>query len=424
MTARKSLRTVNKPTLAQAMREHRAGNLAEADRLYGAFLKKNPRNAEALNLRGVLAAQVGRPDAGIDHIRRAIRINDRNPVYHYNLALAYQAVRNGDAAITSYRRATFLKPDYVDALINLGNLLFNKGDLGEATANYRKAARLAPASAMAQHNLGSSLLAQESWEEAAACFREALRLKPDFADAHNGLGATFLALERYSEAAASLNAALRYESGHVRAHNNLGLVHARQGRFEDAVASFLAAQHLNPTYVEAHQNLGRMNFEMNRFDEAEASYREALRIKPGDLKARISLARVFEEREDFDSALGIYSEILEMHPDCEPALLGKARTLEHFGQIDAADAIIRRLSSSGTISPEVADAFADIANTFHEMREHSVSPSDAIAVLEKVLERPALTPRRAACCTSILAGSTTESTHSTRRMPTSRKETP
>lgn len=376
----------NSARLEQAMREHQAGNLAEADRLYGSVLKKNPDDAEALNLRGILVAQAGRPAVGIDYISRALRIDDGNPFYHYNLALVYQAAGNREAAIASYRRALSLKSDYVDALVNLGNLLFNKGENAEAVACYRKATRLAPGNAMAHNNLGAALLAQETWNEAAICFREALRLRPDYADAHNGLGATFLGLELYSEAEVSLKAALRHDPGHARAHNNLGMTYACKGRFEDAIASFRAALRFNPAYAEGHLNLGRINFELDRLDAAEASYREALRLKPDDLKARLCLGKVFEEREDFDTALKVFGEILGKNPNHVLALTGKASVLLRAGRVAEANAIMRGLVDAGTLPPEAAEIFAGLADTLSGASKSETSRSEVANRLENALE--------------------------------------
>ncbi len=98
----------------QAVREHRAGNLAQAERRYERVLQIEPRHAEALNLMGALAVQTGKPDAGIEHLNRALRIDDNDARFHYNLALAHQATGDHEAAIASYRRALALDSGYLD----------------------------------------------------------------------------------------------------------------------------------------------------------------------------------------------------------------------------------------------------------------------------------------------------------------------
>ena len=189
LSGRKARAAGNTPAnrmMAQAIREHKAGNFAQAEKIYHRIIRQEPRHAEALNLFGALAVQTGKPDVAIDYIGRALRVDGANPVYHYNLALGHQAAGDRDAAIASYRQALRLKPDYTAAMANLGGLLLNLGEIEDAVICYRSVVRLAPTNAMARANLGTGLLVREQWDEAISCFREALRLKPDHADAHNG----------------------------------------------------------------------------------------------------------------------------------------------------------------------------------------------------------------------------------------------
>ncbi len=60
--------------LESAVLHHQAGRLAEAEKIYRQVLAQQPNHADALNLLGTLAVQVGRLDAGVDLIRRAIAI--------------------------------------------------------------------------------------------------------------------------------------------------------------------------------------------------------------------------------------------------------------------------------------------------------------------------------------------------------------
>ena len=82
------------PELAAGARHHEAGRFREAEQLYRRVLQRNPNNAEALNLLGVLAAQAGRPRDAKDLMAKAVAIEPGNPEFHYNLALVYQGRNN------------------------------------------------------------------------------------------------------------------------------------------------------------------------------------------------------------------------------------------------------------------------------------------------------------------------------------------
>jgi tetratricopeptide (TPR) repeat protein len=102
-------------------------------------------------------------------------------------ANALYFLRKNDEAITQFRKAIALKPDYADAHNNLGVALAYKDDMDGAMAEYREALRLKPDSAEAHNNLGAALHDKHDLDGAMAEYREALRLKPDSAEAHNNL---------------------------------------------------------------------------------------------------------------------------------------------------------------------------------------------------------------------------------------------
>ena len=69
------------------------------------------------------------------------------------------------------RNALSLKPGYVEAHTNLGNVLRDQGKLTEAEACYREALRLKPGYVEALSNLGAVLADQGKLTEAEACCR-------------------------------------------------------------------------------------------------------------------------------------------------------------------------------------------------------------------------------------------------------------
>ena len=57
--------------LQEAIRFHRLGSLAEAERLYALILQQDPDHADALHLLGVMACKVGRYQGAMDCISKA-----------------------------------------------------------------------------------------------------------------------------------------------------------------------------------------------------------------------------------------------------------------------------------------------------------------------------------------------------------------
>ncbi len=87
-------------TFAAAMRQHQAGRLAEAERLYGEVIAAQPRHLQALVMCGALAHMAGRNEKAVDLFGRALAIGE-DPNLHYNIGLAKWALgQRADAAAT------------------------------------------------------------------------------------------------------------------------------------------------------------------------------------------------------------------------------------------------------------------------------------------------------------------------------------
>jgi tetratricopeptide (TPR) repeat protein len=106
----------------------------------------------------------------------------------FAMALEY----DGDPATRSqamgaYQRTIAMDPEHVEALINLGMLAYDAGQLAEAAQSFRRAVELQPENGIAQFNLGSVLEELGQFEQARQHLRLAVRHEPHHADARYNL---------------------------------------------------------------------------------------------------------------------------------------------------------------------------------------------------------------------------------------------
>jgi len=92
-----------------------------------------------------------------------------------------------DEAEAAYREAIRLDPSFANALTNLGNLRYRRGDLESAEALYRQALSLDAEQPEAHYNIGFLRFEEALFDDAIASFRQAVELDPSFADAHFNL---------------------------------------------------------------------------------------------------------------------------------------------------------------------------------------------------------------------------------------------
>jgi tetratricopeptide (TPR) repeat protein len=106
----------------------------------------------------------------------------------FALALQYESDPDSrPQAIHAYQRVLATHPKHIDALINVGMLFYEQGELESAAGSFLRAVAVHSESAVAHFNLGSVLEELGQLEASRQHLRIAVRLDPSHADAHYNL---------------------------------------------------------------------------------------------------------------------------------------------------------------------------------------------------------------------------------------------
>ena len=128
---------------------------------------------------GVLLVEEGSLNKAITEFRTALRLKPDFAEAHLNLGLTLQSKDDYDGAIAEFRTALHLKTDYAEVHNMIGHALLQKGDLDGAIAECRTVLRLKPDDASAHMTIAMAFKEQGHRSEAAREIREFLRLTPD-----------------------------------------------------------------------------------------------------------------------------------------------------------------------------------------------------------------------------------------------------
>jgi Flp pilus assembly protein TadD len=271
---------------------HQASLYTDPTTLYRHTLARNPASLLALNNLGTLEL-----DAADDQVEQAM---------------------------THFKEAVRLDPDYVEAHVNLGVALQRRGRLDEAIAQYREALRIAPGAAKARQNLGLTLLLAGRREEAAPYLLAAQQEleRSNEPEVHISLGDSLMGQKRpeeaiveYEKAAALLagdpSARAKVETLDSRmseAHNDIGVARARAGRLDEAVKEYREAVRLHPDSAAAQNNLGYALFQMHQAEEAVTHLKEAVRLQADYVVAQTSLGDALLELGHNEEALDVLTK--------------------------------------------------------------------------------------------------------------------
>ncbi len=191
-------------SLTEAVSYHRAGRLAEAERLYRVVLGLVPRHGEALRLLGGLYLQSGKPEQALPLLQNALQVQPKN----------------------------------LEILNNLGVALLNTGQIEGAETCFRQVLAFNSASAEALCYLGDTLREQGKREAALDSYAQALHLKPDFVAALSGQGAVLWSIARNGDARVKLERASQIEPGNAELITDIGALLASEGKVDEALEYF------------------------------------------------------------------------------------------------------------------------------------------------------------------------------------------
>ena len=381
--------------LQQGIAAHKEGKLQDAERLYRAILKAQPKHPDANHNLGVLAVAVGKPLESVPLFKVALEANPKIEQFwlSYIDALiklehfdeAKRVVVEGEKSGVSADRLDAFNQRLQGAVPNDKSkaakgwtLSENRKKLAEKKKRKKRKAQgdssgAAPSQdqinlLLGYHQAGrlkeaeelATLLIQQfpkhpiGWRALGAVYKQtgrlneslspmqsAVKLSPQDAEAHVNLGATLKELGRLDDAEASYRKAIALKPDYAKAHSDLGNTLYELGRLDDAEASYRKAIALTPGYAGAHSNLGNTLRELGRLDDAEASYRKAIALEPDLAEAHSNLGVTLQELGRLDEAEASYRHAIAIKPDNAEAHYNSGNTLAQLGRLDEAAEILR-----------------------------------------------------------------------------------
>jgi tetratricopeptide (TPR) repeat protein len=216
---------------------------------------------------------------------------------YFDLATAYEKLRQFDKAISLLRQGRTLSP--IDPLVEIrlarSQQDADKGD--EAIRTLHAAVAKFPKEPAVKLSLASTLERERKYGDAEAIFRQMIEEDPKNADALNSFA--YMLAERgqkLDEAVALVQRALAIEPGNGAYLDSLGWAYYKQNRFEQAEAPLKEAATQLPNVSVILDHLGDLLNKRGLFEDAIAAWQKALdgdgaSISRSELEDKIKSAR-------------------------------------------------------------------------------------------------------------------------------------
>lgn len=281
---------------------------------------------------------------------------------HSEKAHTFLQEKKPDLAIPEFQAVVALDPKNVDALANLGVLLFFRGDYAQASPNLRNALSLQPDLPKIQALLGMSekrsgdpvnalkdletsfplisenrirveagmelvelYTASGDLDKAATVMGQLRQIEPENKEV------LYAAYRVYSDLAGEAMLSLSVVApDSAQMHQVMAHEEERQGRDAGAIAQYRKAIELNPKLPGIHFELAELlnsSQDAKTRAEAEAEYKAALSANRFDENAASRLGDIYAKQGNLQKAYDSYSEAVRLQPSDADANFGLAKTL-------------------------------------------------------------------------------------------------
>jgi protein O-mannosyl-transferase len=225
--------------------------------------------------------------------------------------LTFQQSRTYADVRTLYEATLARNPGSWLALNNLGESL-KESNPTEAESLFRKALELKPDYPQALNNLGLMLIQRGQFDEAIEHLNHAIRIVPQFAQAHNNLGLAFYYTNKIPRAKKEFQSAISINPREANAHANLANLLVADGHVDEAIEHYLASLATRPKFPEVHQKLGDIYLQLGRINEAIEHYQAALSDKPDLLDVYPNLASALAAKHRAEEAISTAKKGIEI----------------------------------------------------------------------------------------------------------------
>jgi len=174
--------------IAKGIRLHQRGQLADAEKIYGRVLRKDPNNVNALNFLGVLSQQRGDAPRGISLLEKCIQLDPQYADAYQNLVRMLLDQGDYERALLFSEGLISLSPYSAEAFISHGVCNEKLGRYTEARDSLEKGLQLDATHIRARFKLASVLRELGEANAAIEHYRAVLQADPTFEVAYESLG--------------------------------------------------------------------------------------------------------------------------------------------------------------------------------------------------------------------------------------------
>jgi len=235
---------------------------------------------------------------------------------HYARARAAFSGGDWEVAKQEYAKALALRPQFLEARLDLARLQVARRDFDAALASIDAALKIDAKNVDAQLIRAAALIGQRKTDLALRLLGPVLAANPNNPDVHFESGVVNMAAARYQEAEAAFRKTWELEPGNARGLAGMAETHLAQNEPAKAVELLQAEVAKHPDRGDLHLALANIAFRAAKYDLAATEYQKALPAQEGPAAGEtyMRLAETLRRKGDIEAALAAAAKARELMP--------------------------------------------------------------------------------------------------------------
>ena len=299
---------INRAVVNQALGRHQAA-LQDLERAL-----KLGENPWAYLYRGVLRERLGEERRALEDYSRAIRLDSSFIEGYYRRGLLYARSGEYDKAFQDQNRVLELDTSHAGAHTSRGAARAFLGDLQSALSDLDKGCALAPARYEGYYHRGCVRHKVEMYDEALADFARVIDLAPGFAPVFMARGDTYMALGEHWQAITDYGHAIERQATNAAAYYARGLARVAMKEYRRAIEDFDQALELDPGLALALTNRGSAHDKLGEYEQAIRDLDRAIALDPSLAIAYYNRGLAYGSKGEYDRASRDLNRAVELDP--------------------------------------------------------------------------------------------------------------
>jgi len=310
-------------------------------------------------------------------------------------ALLKKSQENFDEAIELLQNSLVEASDNFEALVVLGQLLWDQSEKASSFTLFLKAAKVNPLHWLPFLYLGHQYSEQgaPSVDKARKCYSKCLQLNPSNVEAGMALSDIYRTTGRHDENLALLSSVTRGVSASSGvacwAWLRLGVHYLAVDEAASAVTALQSALRGDSNSVMCWEALADAYMARGSYSAARKAFEKVVSLAPDTVYSKLMIAGIKHKLGHFQDAVTDYQSLLLNNPDYLPALRGEGESQLALGHtyldqfvdrnvVDCAQAALQVLTRAATVRPGLAGTWRLLGEAGNML---SVLPEEMVVVM-------------------------------------------